>query len=57
MVEAGQPLTKVEPKGSQKFEGLRWNPGLIPPFHQQEPSASSEQLLLPVLSWFDWQTL
>ncbi len=31
--------------------------GLIPPFHQQEPGASSEPVLLPVLSWFDWRAL
>ncbi len=30
---------------------------MIPPFHQQEPGASSELVLLPVLSWFDWQAL
>ncbi len=29
----------------------------LPPFHQQEPGASSEPVLLPVLSWFDWQAL
>ncbi len=27
------------------------------PFHQQEPGASSEPVLLPVLSWFDWRAL
>ncbi len=30
---------------------------LIPPFHQQEPGASSEPVLLPVLSWFDSRAL
>ncbi len=30
---------------------------IIPPFHQQEPGASSEPVLLPVLSWFDWWAL
>ncbi len=30
---------------------------LIPPFHQQEQGASSELVLLPVLSWFDWRAL
>ncbi len=29
----------------------------IPPFHQQEPGASSEPVLLPVLGWFDWRAL
>ncbi len=29
----------------------------IPPFHQQEPGASSEPVLLPVLSWFDSRAL
>ncbi len=36
--------------------GLRNTPH-IPPFHQQEPGASSEPVLLPVLSWFDWRAL
>ncbi len=31
--------------------------GQLPPFHQQEPGASSEPVLLPVLSWFDWRAL
>ncbi len=29
----------------------------LPPFHQQEPGASSEPVLLPVLSCFDWRAL
>ncbi len=36
--------------------GLMWA-AHIPPFHQQEPDASSEPVLLPVLSWFDWRAL
>ncbi len=32
-------------------------PAHIPPFHQQEPGASSEPVLLPVLSWFDSRAL
>ncbi len=28
-----------------------------PLFHQQEPGASSEPVLFPVLRWFDWRAL
>ncbi len=48
----------------QLHRGMSWHSicwGLrlsqIPPFHQQEPGASSEPVLLPVLSWFDWRAL
>ncbi len=52
------PIENLWDQLSCREEGRNPAPqNLIPPFHQQEPGASSEPVLLPVLSWFDWRAL